>query len=99
MNMYLLQNIAATCTAKHLLMECLKPMKQQCNSMLKSKYISEISVISANAVNQIAEFNNTACEYDRSKTISDMFDEVVQAIPDHTAVVYKDKKYTYKATG
>ena len=65
-------------------------------SMLKSKYISEISVISQNGVNKIAEFNNTACEYDRSKTISDMFDEIVQAIPDNTAVVYKDKKYTYR---
>lgn len=43
-------------------------------SMLKSKYISEISVISQNGVNKIAEFNNTACEYDRSKTISDMFE-------------------------
>lgn len=65
--------------------------------MLKSKYVSEISVISENAVNKIAEFNHTECEYDRSKTISDMFDELVQTIPDHTAVVFKDKKYTYKA--
>ena len=65
-------------------------------SMLKSKYVSEISVISENAVNKIAEFNHTECEYDRSKTISDMFDELVQTIPDHTAVVFKDKKYTYK---
>ncbi|MDD5803771.1 MAG: amino acid adenylation domain-containing protein [Clostridia bacterium] len=65
-------------------------------SMLKNKYISEISVISQNGVNKIAEFNNTACEYDRSKTISDLFDELVQTIPDHVAVAYKDKKYTYK---
>lgn len=42
------------------------------------------------------EFNNTACEYDRSKTIADMFEELVQTIPDHTAVVFKDKKYTYR---
>ena len=32
--------------------------------------------------------------YDRSKTIADMFEELVQTIPDHTAVVFKDKKYT-----
>ena len=65
-------------------------------SMLKSKYVSEISVISENAADKIAEFNHTEREYDRSKTISDMFDELVQIIPDHTAVVFKDKKYTYK---
>ena len=66
------------------------------NSMLKAKYISEISVISENAVNEIANFNHTENEYDRNSTISDMFDEMVQAIPDRTAVVFKDKKYTYK---
>ena len=65
-------------------------------SMLKTKYVSEISVISQNGVNKIAEFNHTEAEYDRSKTISDMFDELVQKAPDHTAVVFKDKKYTYK---
>ena len=65
-------------------------------SMLKTKYVSEISVISQAGVNKIAEFNHTEAEYDRSKTISDMFDEMVQKVPDHTAVVFKDKKYTYK---
>jgi len=65
-------------------------------SMLKTKYVSEISVISQDGVNKIAEFNHTEAEYDRSKTISDMFDELVQKVPDHTAVIFKDKKYTYK---
>lgn len=66
------------------------------SSLLKNKYVSEISVISRNGVNKIAEFNQTKQEYDRSKTISDMFGEMVQNVPDHTAVVFKDKKYTYK---
>ena len=66
------------------------------DSVLKNRYVSEISIISENAVKKIAQFNATACEYDRSKTISDMFDEMVQTIPEHTAVVFKDKKYTYK---
>lgn len=61
------------------------------DSLLKAKYISEVSVLSRNGADKIAEFNNTACEYDRSKTIADMFEELVQTIPDHTAVVFKDK--------
>ena len=65
------------------------------NSLLKTKYVSEISVISENALDRLAQFNDTACEYDRSKTVSDMFDEMVQNIPTNTAVVFKDKKYTY----
>lgn len=66
------------------------------DSMLKNKYVSEVSILSENAVKKIAEFNDTACKYDRTKTISDRFTEMVQTIPDHTAVVFKDKKYTYK---
>ena len=66
------------------------------SSMLKTKYVSEISVISQSGVNKIAEFNHTENEFDRSKTISDMFDELAETIPDHTAVVFKDRKYTYK---
>ena len=54
------------------------------DSMLKAKYISEISILSGNAAEKIAEFNHTAHEYDRSQTISDMFDEMVEIIPDHT---------------
>lgn len=66
------------------------------DSMLKTKYISEISILSENAENKIAEFNHTECEYDRNSTISDRFDEIVQATPDRTAVVFQNKKYTYK---
>ena len=63
---------------------------------MEAKYVSEVSVLSRNAADEIAEFNHTECDYDRSKTISDMFDEIVQAVPDQIAVVYKDRKYTYK---
>lgn len=66
------------------------------DSMLKSKYISEISVISPNAVNQIATFNSTENDYGRSKTIFNMFSEMAQKIPERTVVVFKDKRYTYK---
>ena len=71
-------------------------MKAAMGFLLKAKYISEVSVLSQNGADKISEFNNTACEYDRSKTIADMFEELVQTIPDHTAVVFKDKKYTYR---
>ena len=66
------------------------------NSMLKAKYISEISVISENAVDTIAKFNRTESDYGRNTTLVDMFDEMVQAVPNHTAVVFKEKRYTYK---
>ena len=66
------------------------------SSALKTKLVSEISVISQRGVDKIAEFNHTENEFDRSKTISDMFAELAETIPDHTAVVFKERKYTYK---
>ena len=66
------------------------------HSVLKARYVSDVSVVSLNAVNKITEFNHTDHAYDRTETVSDMFDEMVRKIPDHTAVVYKDKTYTYK---
>lgn len=76
--------------------EILEAYEAAMSSMLKSKYISEISIISENALNKIAKFNNTESVYDRQKTLSDMFDDIVKAVPDNTAVVFKDRKYTYK---
>lgn len=76
--------------------EILEAYEAAMSSMLKSKYISEISIISENALNKIAQFNSTESEYDRQKTISDAFADIVKAEPDNTAVVFKDRKYTYK---
>lgn len=41
-------------------------------------------------------FNNTNVDYPRDKTIVDLFEEQVRKTPDNIAVVFEDKKLTYK---
>ena len=42
------------------------------------------------------EFNNTYLEYPKEKNLVELFIEAVNKNPDNMAVVYKDKKITYK---
>ena len=41
-------------------------------------------------------FNNTDVDYPRDKTIVDLFEEQVEKTPDNVAVVFEDKKLTYR---
>ena len=42
------------------------------------------------------EFNDTAVDYPRDKTIVDLFEEQVEKTPDNIAVVFEDQKLTYR---
>ena len=44
----------------------------------------------------IIEFNDTAGKYPSDKSVVELFEEQVQKTPDKTAVVFEDKKLTYK---
>ena len=65
-------------------------------SMFRSKYVSEISILSADQEKVLDGFNETEAPYDREKTVVDLFREAVQSAPDHTAVVYRDVRISYK---
>lgn len=41
-------------------------------------------------------FNNTNVDYPKNKTIVDLFEEQVEKTPDNVAVVFEDKKLTYR---
>jgi amino acid adenylation domain-containing protein len=42
------------------------------------------------------EFNDTYADYPRKKTIHELFEEQVERTPDNIAVVFEDKKLTYR---
>ncbi len=44
----------------------------------------------------LVEFNNTAADYPRDKTIIDLFEEQVDKTPHNIAVVFKEQQLTYK---
>ena len=59
--------------------------------------IANINMMSEEEKNQILyKFNNTNINYPENKTIVDLFEKQVEETPNNTAVVFEDKKLTYK---
>ena len=58
---------------------------------------SDIEIVTPEEKNKILNvFNNTAVDYPIDKTIVDLFEEQVEKTPDNVAVVFEDKKLTYR---
>ena len=60
------------------------------------KPLKEIQVVSEEQQRLFDSFNDTDSEYDESQTIVSLFKKQVELRPDKVAVVYQDKKYTYR---
>lgn len=62
-----------------------------------SQKIADISILSNEEMSQILyDFNDTKMDYPSNKTIATLFEEQVEKTPEHIAVVFEDKKLTYK---
>lgn len=59
--------------------------------------LKDIEIVTPEEKHKILyEFNNTQVDYPKNKTIVDLFEEQVKKTPDNIAVVFEDKKLTYK---
>ncbi|MBK8549759.1 MAG: non-ribosomal peptide synthase/polyketide synthase [Ignavibacteria bacterium] len=57
----------------------------------------EINLLSKSEEHQLlVEFNNTAAEYPKNISITDLFEEQAEKTPDRIALVFDDKNLTYK---
>ncbi|MBU3093335.1 amino acid adenylation domain-containing protein [Clostridium sp. CF011] len=61
------------------------------------KSINDIEIITEQEKHQIlCDFNDTKAEYQKYKTIYELFEEQVEKTPDNIAVVFEDEKLTYR---
>ena len=72
----------------HMLLQVLK-------GMLTNESLGQIALTSDLDIQILDRFNETEVSYDRSKTVIDLFRAQARKTPDHTAVVYTDRSYTY----
>lgn len=61
-----------------------------------SQAVSDLVFLTSDQEALLDSFNATEREYDASKTVLDHFAAFVASDPDHPAVVYKDRSYTYR---
>lgn len=69
------------------------------NAILENKSVklADIDMLSKEERNQILyDFNDTKMDYPSDKTIAQLFEEQVEKTPDNVAVVFEDKKLTYR---
>ena len=64
--------------------------------MLQKDIIAEVDLTDRDQMKALEGFNQTETPYDETQTIVSMFDKAAAAYPENTAVVYKDKKYSYR---
>ena len=61
-----------------------------------NRQLREIQVVSDKQLKILDQFNDTDSDYDDSQTIVSLFQKQVQLHPEKVAVVFKDKRLTYK---
>ncbi len=65
------------------------------NGLLTCERLSDINIATAAQVKVLDSFNLNDVDYDASQSIVSLFKAQAQATPQNTAVVYKDKRFTY----
>ena len=60
--------------------------------------LKDISLISASELARLEIYHGRRTEYDRSKTVVDLFRTQAAKVPEHTAVIFGERRYTYAET-
>ena len=63
---------------------------------LSKEFLREVNITTASQMEMLDCFNQTDVDYDDTQTIVSQFRRQAKATPENIAVVYKDKRYTYK---
>ena len=62
---------------------------------LTQEYLRDVNITTTSQIEVLDSFNQTDVDYDDTQTIVSLFRHQVKATPENTAVVYKDKRFTY----
>ncbi len=63
---------------------------------LAKEYLREVDITTQAQIAMLDTFNQTDVEYDDTQTIVSLFCRQAKTTPENIAVVYKDKKFTYR---
>ncbi|MCU0290042.1 MAG: amino acid adenylation domain-containing protein, partial [Acidobacteria bacterium] len=74
--------------------QLLRSIRKDKNRTIK---ISEIEIVTNEEKKKLLEeFNNTQTEYPKEKVIHELFENRVEKVPDHIAVIFEAKKLSYR---
>ena len=67
-------------------------------SMMQYDLLDEVEFVDDEQMEVLNGFNNTERPYDKTQTVVSLFNKAAADHPDNIAVIYEDKKFTYKET-
>ena len=82
--------------SEQLISQFLESYEAVVEGFLKEETLCNVSITSKAQVELLDTFNQNDVAYDDTQTIVSLFCRQVKATPENIAVVFKDKKYTYK---
>ena len=82
--------------SKALISQYLESYEAVLEGLLSCNYLRDIDIVTASQLESLDTFNQKDVDYDSTQTIVSLFLQQAKATPDHTAVVFKDKRYTYQ---
>jgi len=63
---------------------------------MTKNFIGEVEIIDDEQKNLLDDFNKTAVDYDKTQTVISLFNDAVKKFPNNTAVIFNDKKISYR---
>ena len=82
--------------SEQLISQFLESYEAVVEGFLSEEYLRDINIATKSQVELLDTFNQTDVAYDDTQTIVSLFCKQAKATPDNIAVVFKDKKYTYR---
>ena len=81
--------------SRELIREMLASWREILLSLSEAEALNKVRAVSAETLQRLDRFNDNKREYDRKSTIVDLFRQRAAEFPEHTAVIYEERSYTY----
>ena len=85
----------ASAYSETLIAQFMESYEATLEGFLSQANLRDIDITTASQVELLDSFNQTDNPYDDTQTIVSLFRQQAKATPDKTAVVFKDKQFTY----
>ena len=95
-NCYLNAEYKTDVYSEQMISQFLESYEAVVEGFLSEGYLRDINIATKAQVELLDTFNQNDVTYDNTQTIVSIFCKQAKATPDNIAVVFKDKKYTYK---
>ncbi len=93
--LYVEAEYSANAYSATLISQFLESYEAVVSGFLAQEHLRDISIATTAQVDMLDSFNQNDADYDNTQTIVSLFRRQAKATPQHIAVVYQDKRFTY----